>query len=269
MKTPGAYKEMEFVDILVTLAKLLQPKIYVELGTKRGYTINQMALVCQRAIGVDPVGLAPTRPNIIPIKSTSLEYAATLKGQGEMIDFLFIDADHRKEAVLADFDAFFPYVRSGTGLIFLHDTHPVNESLLSDGYCSNAWEAAEFLLDNLINDTRSVTGTYYKYELVTIPGPWAGLTIIRKLGKYHLAWATKDMNHIPVDDAVPDPDPDTEHKPMVYGGDNCQFPDTELVPEPDTAHKPIQSPEYNPTRPPQNKKPVPPLWKQKLKDRKK
>lgn len=49
---------------------------------------------------------------------SSLEAAATWRAP---LDFLYIDGDHSYEAVRADFDAWFPYVRSG-GLILLHDS---------------------------------------------------------------------------------------------------------------------------------------------------
>ena len=43
MKTPAEYREMEFVELLIVMAKLYKPKIYVEIGIKRGHTIKRMA----------------------------------------------------------------------------------------------------------------------------------------------------------------------------------------------------------------------------------
>jgi len=44
---------------------------------------------------------------------------------------------------------------------------------LNDRYCSNAWEAAYEI---------RTSEKYKSFEIVTLPGPWAGLSIIRKPG---------------------------------------------------------------------------------------
>lgn len=54
---------------------------------------------------------------IVKIRQTSQAAALTWK---RAIDFLYIDGDHRYEAVLADIRAFVPFVR-GEGIIAFHD----------------------------------------------------------------------------------------------------------------------------------------------------
>lgn len=170
------YRYQEFRDVMVELVKLFQPHTYVEVGIQRGYTLSALAPLVKRAVGVDVKDFpAPELPHVEKYVMTSAEFA---EGWQDPIDLLFIDADHQKKAVLADFDALAPLVREGTGLIMLHDTHPINESLLSDRYCSNAWEAARAIHRNK---------KYQDIEIVTLPGPWAGLSICRK-AKKHLAW---------------------------------------------------------------------------------
>jgi predicted O-methyltransferase YrrM len=185
MKTPNEYREMEFIELFIALARLFKPQTYVELGVKKGYTIRRMAPYVKHAIGIDiaPLEVNPDWGNVTTIKSTTLDYAKSLAGRTPFIDMLFIDADHECGAVLNDFWAYFPYVRPGTGLILMHDTHPINQELLDPGYCHDAWIAAKQL---------SLRSTENQYEIVTLPGPWAGLSIVRKLGAHHLSWKTQE-----------------------------------------------------------------------------
>lgn len=188
MKTPSQYRNMEFVGLMIELAKLFKPEVYVELGVKKGYTLTQMAPLVGKAIGIDINPVYTNRWNIETIQCTTKEYAKSLEGKSEFIDMLFIDADHSKEAVLTDFVNFLPYVKQGTGLILMHDTHPVNLKLLVDGYCSNAWEAAV-----------EIRKCVPQVEIVTLPGPWAGLSIVRKAWPYHLSWAEGTPDFVGVD----------------------------------------------------------------------
>jgi predicted O-methyltransferase YrrM len=180
MKTPAEYKEMEFIELLIVIAKLFKPKVYMELGTKRGYTIRRMAQFVERAIGVDIRQLELDLPNVTTITGTTQAYAESLANSGEFIDMLFIDADHSYEAAYEDFLKYLPLVRSGTGLIMMHDTHPVMPELAVEGHCGTAWKAARKI--HLLGQDK------LNVEIVTLPGPWAGLSIIRKLGDFHLAW---------------------------------------------------------------------------------
>ena len=180
MKTPAEYKEMEFIELLIVIAKLFKPKVYMELGTKNGYTIKRMAQFVERAIGVDIRQLDLDLPNVTTITGTTQAYAESIVNSGEFIDLLFIDADHSYEASYNDFSKYLPLVRSGTGLIVMHDTHPIKPELAVDGRCGTAWKSARKIHElgrNVLN-----------VEIVTLPGPWAGLSIIRKLGPFHLAW---------------------------------------------------------------------------------
>lgn len=175
------YRNMEFLNLLLELAKLLEPKTYVEIGVQRGYTFKEMAKVVEKAVAVDilPMDHIPDLPNIEKYQMTSEEFGQSWYDSGNnlWIDFAFIDADHSKEQVLKDFKMISEFIRPHTGLIFLHDTFPVVEELLTPGYCNDAWKAAKQIHRN--------QKTRREFEIVTIPGPWAGLSIIRKVGKTH------------------------------------------------------------------------------------
>jgi len=188
IKVPSEYRQMEYRDLLVMLAKMFRPKVYVELGVKSCYTFNAMLPYVDEAYGVD---INPVAKSNYPesqfttwhhhqmstkefVKYWGQEY------KSKWIDFLFIDADHRKEAVLFDFYNFASFVRPFTGLIFLHDTFPIKKELLADGYCSNAWKAANTIHKKVID-----------FEIVTLPGPWAGLSIIRSIPNQLHGWMDK------------------------------------------------------------------------------
>lgn len=171
---------------MIELVKLYHPKTYVEIGVAEGYTFNQIIMrpEIELAVAVDikPMPNVPAdgykTKDVHLFEMSSQEFAKVWK---DPIDMLFIDGDHNKETVEHDFFEIGKFVRTGTGLILLHDTHPMTEELLQPQFCHNAWEFA----DRLWGDN---TDWVNAYEVVTLPGPWAGLSIVRKRGNYHLCW---------------------------------------------------------------------------------
>lgn len=179
-------RQQEFLDFMVWFVKMYEVNTYVELGVYRGYTFNTIAPLVKRAIGIDPVGYkVVSSPTIKFFQMTATEFVKQWQGQ---IDLLFIDANHAKESVLNDMDLLSPFVTEGTGFILLHDTHPVVQEQLAPGYCGTAWEAAWEIRTN---------PKYDDFEIVTFPGPWAGMSIIRK-SKTQLCWTPiKPVESIP------------------------------------------------------------------------
>ena len=175
------FRNMEFVPLMLELIRLYEPETYVEIGTQKGYTFNQIVCMPQikRAVAVDikiEKSVTKQRGKVEHYEMTSLEFAEIWS---DPIDLLFIDGDHQWQSVLGDFRVLSPYVPSGHGLILLHDTHPATKNLMEEGYCFNAWRAAlEIHESTEFND----------YEIVTLPGPYAGLSIVRKVNQGHLAW---------------------------------------------------------------------------------
>lgn len=169
---------------MVEMVNLFEPHTYVELGVKRGYTFNTISPMVKRAIAVDMNGTKYIKrlSNVETFDMTTYEFS---KMWEDPIDMLFIDACHDKDYVISDFVNIGKYVKEGTGLILMHDTYPVKEELLDKGYCSDAWEAAYTIHSHSMFDS---------YEIVTLPGPWAGLSIARRVGTHHLQWkATKEV----------------------------------------------------------------------------
>lgn len=164
-------------ELIVLLARLLRPILYVELGIRHCETFNAVIPYARRLIGVDTNNecgsyIAPA-PNVEFVNSSTLEFAATLR-KPILIDMLFIDADHAKISVIEDFRMFFPYV-ANQGIILFHDTFPGNEKQTRPNLSGTAYKAVETLAR--VND---------EYEMMTIPlSP--GLTICRKR-KTQVAW---------------------------------------------------------------------------------
>jgi hypothetical protein len=172
---PKKYKSMEFLGLMRELVKLFEPEVYVEIGARNGKTFNNIALMKQikKAVAVDIrlTGIIKME-KVFTFQMSSDRFSEIWVSP---IDLLFIDADHRYSQVKKDFDNLSPFVRN-EGLILLHDTHPIKRELTSNQYCSNSWEFA-----------RDIHRFYEAYEIVTLPGPWAGLSIIRKAVN-HLTW---------------------------------------------------------------------------------
>ena len=88
---------------------------------------------------------------------------------------MFIDADHKFESSLSDFELILPYVNED-GLIFIHDTYPASVKWTNPGFCGDSYKTAEFIRKNY----------YDKCEILTLP-LHPGISIIRKCTK-QMSW---------------------------------------------------------------------------------
>ena len=162
-------KKQEYKDFILELVKLFKPNTYVEIGARFGYVFNAVSPLVKRSIAVDlRLKGIKQKQGVECYQIDSKEFAKQWK---DPIDLLFIDANHDSKAVLTDFRNLAPFVKEHTGLILLHDTYPINRDLLRKDACSDAWKTAK-----KINRLRA----YSDYEICTLPGPHAGLSIIRK-----------------------------------------------------------------------------------------
>lgn len=181
MKTPAKYRNMEFRGLIGELMILFQPKSYLELGVKNGYTFNVLSPLVNNAYAVDIKQQKSViiNPNVEFFECSTAKFFENFSHRKEKIDFIFIDADHKKESVICDIAIAKDLVTPFTGLIFAHDTFPINEELTSQGRCHNAWEA--------IRDIKQYC-QQWELEILTLPGPWAGLTIIRYTPENKYGW---------------------------------------------------------------------------------
>lgn len=174
-------KKQEFQGWIVELVKLFKPAVYVEIGARFGYIFNAVSPYCKKSIAVDIISLdkIERNPGVECYRMDSNRFAEMAESCAPQIDLLFIDADHSAKAVFNDLNNLSPFVREFTGMILLHDTFPINERLLEDDRCGDAWRIAKW-----VHEAKK------DFEIVTLPGPWAGLSIIRKVGTGH-GWMDK------------------------------------------------------------------------------
>jgi predicted O-methyltransferase YrrM len=166
-------------DFIVHLVAVLRPNTYVELGLYQCEVFNRAIPYAERLVGVDidrKAGEFMERSSgkTTFFHGTTTAFAQKLKKKPMSIDLLFIDADHSKEAVAADFKNFFPFI-ADQGLIVIHDSYPRNQEFIDPKYCGDGYQT----IARLSRSTKD-------YEMVTIP-MHPGLTIIRKR-KHHLPW---------------------------------------------------------------------------------
>jgi hypothetical protein len=97
------------------------------------------------------------------------------------IDFLFIDADHSYRQVRDDFFGLIKWVPFFKGLVLLHDTCPLKELAIPER-AGDAWKFA-----------KELHRKYSNFEIVTLPGPTCGLSIVRKVTTMkHLEWENEN-----------------------------------------------------------------------------
>lgn len=164
--------------VVEVFAKILNPSVYVELGLYKCDVFNRVSKFAGKSYGIDidkssGEYMRKDKNNYFYCGSTR-DFLADFKSKGLGIDMIFIDADHSKDAVIADFKECFPLVKEN-GLIFLHDSYPGSEEYIQQGYCGDCYEAIVELSKNIVD-----------YEMMTIP-KHPGLTICRKRVK-HLSW---------------------------------------------------------------------------------
>lgn len=171
----------DHASFITSLAAWLKPRVYLELGVRDGHTIRKVLPFAQRAIGVD-IRKDPSL-NAFPIEfyeMTTDAFFERARNSGLVVDMALIDADHRHESSLRDFDNLLPFVAQD-GFIFLHDTYPINERYTQPNLCGDSWRTAHYV--------RSHYGR--KCEIVTLPIQ-PGLSIVRK-SDCQLAWLPESV----------------------------------------------------------------------------
>ena len=177
---PGPH---EHVRIITDLVRLFRPCTYVELGVQNCHTFNIVTGMCiiERAVAVDIRLNGVKRRKGMSVECfqmTTKEFQREWEGS---IDLLFIDADHSYSQVKNDFFGLIKWVPFFKGIVLLHDTYPLKE-LAVPNRAGDAWKFAKELHRN-----------YPNFEIVTLPGPTCGLSIVRKVTTLkHLEWENED-----------------------------------------------------------------------------
>jgi predicted O-methyltransferase YrrM len=139
----------------------------VELGLFKGETWYKVLPHCQSAYGVDVVD-RNIKGNV-HIMTTDQFFSKFPKD--EKIDMAFIDADHSYESCKKDFFNCLERLSDG-GVIIMHDTDPVEDSLFDQRRCGDSYKIVD-LLERNYGDSLNI---------VTLPVAEAGVSIITKKG---------------------------------------------------------------------------------------
>ena len=174
---PKRYLNQGELDVLVALARSVQPSVMVEVGVNEGRTACAMLRnlpTIDRYVGIDvPPGYVtskavqraeiPARPGHLARSDSRFELILRPRGSLDLepedmpqCDVMFIDGDHGAEAVTHDSLLAWRCVRSG-GIVIWHDYHdrgtvdvkPVLESFAACGH-----------------DIKHVAGTWIAFERV-------------------------------------------------------------------------------------------------------
>jgi predicted O-methyltransferase YrrM len=160
-----AYGTQHHSDLIVQLVKSVNCRTYLELGIYDGSTLARVGQTVPRVIGVDIKDLRIDK-NIGEFHlSTTQDF---LQNFNEMVDVIFIDADHSFESVKEDFKSALKLLNE-FGIIILHDTDPISEKYLDKGYCGDSYRMLDWLEVN-----------HPEMSVITLPVSEAGLTIIKR-----------------------------------------------------------------------------------------
>lgn len=147
------------IPFVASIARIMQPKVYVEIGIYQASTLNKVAKHCGLAIGVD---INPAAGKFIKAKNaeflcgTTAELTTLCAKGNTVIDLAFIDGDHRSESVMSDFKVIDKFA-STDALILFHDTWPANSDDASDGHCSDSYRVPSLLKERTNGEWSSVT----------------------------------------------------------------------------------------------------------------
>lgn len=160
-----AYGVEHHSDMIVQLVKSINCKNYLELGIYDGSTLEKVSSVVPRVIGVDIVDIRINK-NIGEFHQTTTQ--GFLENFHEMVDVIFIDADHSFESVKLDFEASLKNLNE-FGIIILHDTDPISEKYIDKRYCGDSYKMIDWLKKE-----------HPEMDVFTFPISEAGLTIIKR-----------------------------------------------------------------------------------------
>ena len=139
----------DYLDILSDLHRLLAPKLYLEIGVRRG---DSLKLAACPAVGVDPHPLVepcPANVRLFNCGSDDFFFFFAKQALDAPVDLAFIDGMHLAEFVYRDFIHLEPLM-SPNGAIVIDDVfpnHPLQAARTRQtrNWCGDVWRFADFL----------------------------------------------------------------------------------------------------------------------------
>jgi hypothetical protein len=160
---------MQHPDFIANIAKIYNPKVYVELGLYQGETLSKVQPYIEKGYGID---MTPNDylENLKQYSNLEIKYTTTntfFETFNDGIDMAFIDADHCYESVVVDFENVYKRLNPG-GIIILHDTDPISDHLIQPIYCGDSYKIVKYL-----ENKKDI-------NCITLPISDPGLTIVSK-----------------------------------------------------------------------------------------
>lgn len=152
-------------DMIVQIVKSVNCKNYLELGVYDGSTLEKVSNVVPRVIGVDIVDYRKNKSIGEFYETTTQNF---LNNFNEVVDVIFIDADHSFEAVKLDFKNSLKNLNE-FGIIILHDTDPISERYVESDRCGDSYKIIDW-----------VKSEYPEMDVFTFPISEAGLTVVNR-----------------------------------------------------------------------------------------
>lgn len=156
---PGYHK-----DVIKAIAKYTNCQTYLELGVFDGLTMSEIYPLVKRCIGVDIYDMRVHKVGEFYQMSTD-DFFKTFK---DGVDIIFIDADHKYESVVTDFENSLKILNK-YGIIFLHDTDPMAKEYIQPGFCNDCYKIVDYIQEN-----------HPELNITTLPLTEAGLSIVSR-----------------------------------------------------------------------------------------
>lgn len=150
--------------LIEKLVKLTNCQTYLELGVQDGFCFQPIVPLVKRAIGVDIVDRRSEKIGEFYNMSTDEFF----KFFNDKVDIIFIDADHKYESVVKDFENCLKILNE-FGIILLHDTDPQDKPLLAPHFCNDCYKIVDYIQQN-----------HPELNIITLPLTIAGLSIVMR-----------------------------------------------------------------------------------------
>ncbi len=151
-------------NVICSIAKLSGCTSYLELGIEKGDTFSLMNTIVPHCIGVDIKDMRPEKFGKLYVMKTD-DFFVNNK---ETFDIIFIDAEHKYESALKDFENSLKILNK-YGIILMHDTDPIDLAHCSPGYCGDSYKIIDYIFNN-----------HKELNIITLPITMAGLSIIMR-----------------------------------------------------------------------------------------
>ena len=151
--------------VILDIIKKVNCQNYLELGIYKGDTISKASAFVENCVGVDIIDHIGEDKHFRFIKATTDDFFNENK---ETFDVIFIDADHKYESCVKDFENSLK-ILNYNGFIFIHDTDPISKKYTGFGFCGDSYKINDYIYKH-----------HQDLDLITLPLTEAGLTIVKR-----------------------------------------------------------------------------------------